>query len=237
MNYKLKGVVLHTVKYRDNSLIIYLYTDLYGRKSFLVRGGRRGKLPAGLHPLSLIEFEANGGRKSELHCISEYHRTKVLDGIIGDVRKNAIALFAGELLYRLLRDEQADASLFAFVFNSVCMLDELRAGVANFHLHFMVHLSRYLGFSMPDKADDDTWFDIKSGRFTILRPLHPQFFEKEDTLILSRLLNCPASSVSEIELSGEQRHKFLAAMLKFYSFRFDCNILLRSPSVLHEVFI
>jgi DNA repair protein RecO (recombination protein O) len=236
MNYKLKGIVLHTVKYRDNDLIAYLYTDVCGRKSFVVRGGRRGKLPAGLHPLSLIEFEAGGGRKSELHYMSEYHRARVLAGITGDVRKNAVALFAGELLYRLLRDEQADASLFAFVFNSVCLLDELSAGVANFHLHFMVHLARYLGFSMPDKADDDAWFDIKSGRFSLLRPVHPQFFEKDDTLVLSRLLNCPASSVSDIELSGEQRHRFLSAMLRFYSFRFDCNIHLRSPGVLHEVF-
>lgn len=236
MKYKLKGIVLHTMKYRDNSLITYLYTDVCGRKSFVVRGGRKGKLPAGLHPLSLIEFEASGGRKSELHYMSEYHRSKALAEITGDVRKNAIALFAGELLYRLLRDEQADAALFAFVFHSVCMLDELSAGVANFHLHFMVHLARYLGFSMPDKGDEDTWFDVKSGRFTAIRPQHPQFFDKDDSRVLMRLLSCPASSVSSIELSGEQRHKFLSAMLQFYSFRFDCNIHLRSLGVLHEVF-
>ena len=233
----MKGIVVHTIKYRDNSLITYMYTDVYGRKAFIVRGLRNGKLPSGLHPLSLLEFETSGRQIAEMQYIKEYSPAKILSGITSDVRKNAIALFTGELLYRLLRDEQADASLFAYIFNSVCLLDELNSGVANFHLHFMVQLARYLGFSMQDNTGDGMWFDIKSGNFTMLKPVHPHYFDRDETAILSRLLNCLASQVSEIELSGEQRYKFVVAMMRFYSFRFDCNLNLHSLSILHEVFM
>ena len=39
-SYKGRGVVLHTLKYGDSSMVAYLLTDVGGRRSFMVQGVR-----------------------------------------------------------------------------------------------------------------------------------------------------------------------------------------------------
>nr|MBE6192255.1 DNA repair protein RecO [Rikenellaceae bacterium] len=39
-SYKGRGIVLHTLKYGDSSMIVYLLTDVGGRRSYMVQGVR-----------------------------------------------------------------------------------------------------------------------------------------------------------------------------------------------------
>ena len=39
-SYKGRGVVLHSLKYGDSSLVVYLLTDVGGRRSYMVQGVR-----------------------------------------------------------------------------------------------------------------------------------------------------------------------------------------------------
>ena len=59
---KTKGIVLHTLKYNDTSIIVDMYTELSGRTSFLVPVPRSRKAAVKsvlFQPLSFIEFEAD----------------------------------------------------------------------------------------------------------------------------------------------------------------------------------
>ena len=59
---KTKGIVLHTLKYNDTSIIVDMYTELSGRASFLVAVPRSRKAAVKsvlFQPLSFIEFEAD----------------------------------------------------------------------------------------------------------------------------------------------------------------------------------
>ena len=38
--YKGRGIVLHTLKYGDSSMVAYLLTDVGGRRSYMVQGVR-----------------------------------------------------------------------------------------------------------------------------------------------------------------------------------------------------
>ncbi len=40
-SYKARGIVLHTVKYGDSSLVAYLLTDVAGRTSYMAQGVRQ----------------------------------------------------------------------------------------------------------------------------------------------------------------------------------------------------
>ena len=59
--YKGRGVVLHTLKYGDSSMIVYLLTDVGGRRSYMVQGVRsrtgRGSKLALFQPAFAVEFE------------------------------------------------------------------------------------------------------------------------------------------------------------------------------------
>jgi DNA repair protein RecO (recombination protein O) len=229
----MKGVVLSGIKYTDNQDIVYLYTDTKGRRTYILN--RRNK-NSRLFPLSLIEFESSGRRNAEIQYIKEFVFSPPLPEISTDVRKSSIAMFIGEFLYRILKEEDSSHELFEYIGKSICLLDALRDGVSNFHLYFMVQLSRYLGFSIRSNRNDCDYFDIKHSKFVFSKPLHPQFFDKDDTGILARLLDLPVDKLNEPKLTGEQRLIFANRMLDFYSFRFDHTLIIKSLNVLHEIF-
>ena len=59
--YKARGVVLHTIKYGDSSMVAYLFTDLFGRMNYMIQGVHssrgRGNKAALFQPMFLVEFE------------------------------------------------------------------------------------------------------------------------------------------------------------------------------------
>jgi DNA repair protein RecO (recombination protein O) len=229
----MRGIVLNGIKYKDNQDIVYLYTDLRGRRTYIFN---RRKGCNRLSPLSLIEFEPSGRQNAEIQYLKEFSFSPVLPEIYSDMRKSSIAMFIGEFLYKILKEEEASSSLFEYISKSICMLDVLQDGIPNFHLYFMVQLSKYMGFSIPANQNEYDYFDIKHSRFAFIKPLHPQYFSKDDTKILSDLLELPAAQLCELKLSGEQRRNFANRMLDFYSFRFDHTLIMKSLIVLHEIF-
>src|ERR1043165_5441661 len=80
--------------------------------------------------------------------------------------KNCIALFIQELLHKVLKEQEADEDLFDFLKNSLMILDLKKENYFNFHLCFMLQLSRYLGFYPQGKYSDSTSvFDLQEGTF------------------------------------------------------------------------
>lgn len=57
-----------------------------------------------------------------------------------------MALFLSEFLYRAIREEAENRPLFAYLQHSIIWLDECGDGFANFHLVFLMRLSRFLDF-------------------------------------------------------------------------------------------
>ena len=85
---KTKGIVLHTLKYNDTSIIVDMYTELSGRTSFLVPVPRSRKAAVKsvlFQPLSFIEFEAdyrpNPVRCSLICSILSFGWTNVAKGL------------------------------------------------------------------------------------------------------------------------------------------------------------
>ncbi|MDR1170397.1 MAG: DNA repair protein RecO [Prevotellaceae bacterium] len=229
----MKGIVLSGIKYTDNKDIVYLYTDMKGRKTYILN---RRKKNHRLFPLSLIDFESSGRQNAEIQYLKEFIFSPLLIEISTDVRKSSIAMFIGELLYKILKEEDSSAVLFEYISKSICLLDMLRNGIPNFHLHFMVQLSRYMGFSIAANKNDYDYFDVKYCRFVFAQPLHPQFFDKDNTKILSRLIDLSANQLHELKLTGQQRISFANRMLDFYSYRFDHTLIIKSLNVMHEIF-
>lgn len=240
MIHKLKAIVLHSIKYKENSTIVYLYTNGFGRQTYLVNGIKSGKSKSKssfFHPLFLLDVEAYHKPKTEIQRLKEFQLSDPLHSIPFSLTKSSMAIFISEVLYKVIREEEPNTELFDFLYHSILMLDELEDGFANFHLHFLAQLSKYLGF-YPNAAstEDATYFDIKTGEFCVIRPRHPLFFSTENASLLSCLMSLPATKLFELELNRHQRQSFLNSMMDFYSFHFEKLSQLRSLQVLNEVF-
>ena len=117
--YKSRGIVLHTIKYGDSSMVAYLLTEAGGRRNFMVQGVRsargRGSKLALFQPMFALEFEGLESPRQQLDRFREVRSGLVLQSIPFDVRKSTVALFMAEVLYRLVKESEPNRALFDFV--------------------------------------------------------------------------------------------------------------------------
>ena len=146
---RISGIVLRTVKYKDTSFIADVYTDTLGRASFMVSMSRSRKSPVKsvlFQPLALVELEADVRPNTSIYKVREAKSGYPFSSLPYDPYKSAIALFLAEFLCRAVREEVENRPLFAYLHHSIVWLDECRSGFSNFHLVFLIRLSRFLGF-------------------------------------------------------------------------------------------
>jgi DNA repair protein RecO (recombination protein O) len=238
--YKARGIVLHTVKYGDSGLVVYLYTDTGGRQTYLVQGVRssrsRGNKAALMQPMFLLEYEGVEPRRGEMHRMKDATASPPLTRLPFDVRKSTVALFMAEVLYRLIREPEPEPHLFAFIAQAVQALDLMEDGVANFHLWFLVKLSRFLGFYPGNGYAEDDFFDILRGEFVGAPPTHRMVMERSEARLLGRLMACRADELAAIGLNRGQRTAFLNTLLAFIGYHADTIHSVRSIDILKEVF-
>ena len=238
--YKGRGIVLHTLKYGDTSMVAYLLTDVGGRRSYMVQGVRsrsgRGSKLALFQPMFPVEFEGLESPRQQMDRFKEVRAGFVLQSLPFDVRKSTMALFMAEVLYRLVRESEPNRPLFDFVWGSAEALDAMDEGVPNFHLWFLANLSRLLGFRPGNDYTPGAWFDIREGSFTPLRPSHGEVLSADDARILHDLLECDVRYIAEIGLNRRQRVAYLDALLVYYGYHLDAIHAVQSVRILQEVF-
>jgi DNA repair protein RecO (recombination protein O) len=217
-----------------------MLTSSHGRQSYMVQGlgSKRGtgSRQALFQPMFAVEFEGLESSRMQMHRFGEVHSGVVLHSIPFDVRKSTIALFMAEVLHRLVKESEANEMLFDFVWGSVEALDGADEGVANFHLWFLSHLCRFLGFSPGNEYIPDGWFNIAEGHFTAEEPPREYCMTRENALILRDMLECDVRYLGEIGLNRLQRVDFLSALLRYYGYHLDTINSVQSIKILQEVF-
>ena len=229
---KSKGIVLRQIKYDDDNLIVDIYTEQRGAMSFMVRmpKGRKSALCVTLlRPLWLVELEYDFRPQRSLQRIKEVRKTTHYKSIPNDQLKTILALFIGEFLFYSLRHEVHNPSLFYFLSAGLMWLDEVKMGVANFHLVFMMRMTRFLGF-MPQITLEksaaqrnirmarlsEEVFDLREGIVTTRSPLHHNFLSPEETRLIPFIWRMDFTTMHLYKFSRMQRVRILEILLDFY---------------------
>jgi DNA repair protein RecO (recombination protein O) len=154
-----------------------------------------------------------------------------------DVYKSSQAIFLAEMLYRVLKEEEARPELYQFLSHSFRIFDLLRDGTANFHLSFLIQLTRYMGFPPTNnRAEERPFFDLASGAFTGIRPSHSYFLDPEESRILSAFVNTSFEQIGEIALTSSARNLFLLKLIDYFSLHLGIRLQINSLDVLRELF-
>lgn len=239
----LRIIVLHSFSYKESGVILKGYTNCGGRDSFFIRVGKRGgkgggrELLSALHPLSLIEGDISTFRLGELKTLKEVTPLYQLLSIRSSIVKSAIALFLSELISKTIYGAEGSGELFSFIENSIINLEKLEEGVANFHLHFLLKLSSFLGY-MPEvaKRGKGMLFDIESATYEPKGGSRESLFPEAESELLWRLANSQIEQLKEIQISRELRYSFIEKMIGYIGFHQGGKLELNSLTVLHELF-
>ncbi|GAB5474709.1 MAG: DNA repair protein RecO [Maribacter sp.] len=233
-----KAIVLISLKYGDTSLIVKAFTASDGLKSYLLKGvltSKRGKLKSAyFQPLSQLELVANHKNKGTLESILEVKVNYHYQTLHTDISKNAMALFLAEVLGNSVREEERNEPLFEFLEASLQWFDTHEA-ISNFHLYFLIRLTKYFGF-YPDTNDMGTaCFDLQEGEFTNTPSLNP-ILTGENLSFFKRFLGINFDEVQRIKMNKTNRQELLKSLVLYYELHLQGFRKPKSLAVLNEVF-
>ena len=240
MLHSTSGIILNSIKYSESSLIVKIYTRDFGLQSYMVNGvrGKRSKQKATLfQPLALVDMQvANSNKGGGLQRISEISIHQPYTEIPYDIVKSSIAIFLNEILYKALKEDHPDEDMFDFIKNSLLVLDLNHGNCANFHVFFMIQLSRFLGFYPQGKYKEETTiFDLKEGTFIRNLPSHSFFLSTKNSSLLNELITASYETIHELKINNKERKELLQAMILFYQLHISTFKEIKSQEVLEEV--
>jgi len=239
MLHKTRGIVFKTTDYGDNSIIVQVFTEKFGLQSYIVNGAKKPKAKIArnmfqpLHLLDMVVYHKNTGN---VQRIKEVKNSPPLQSIPYDVIKSSLAIFLNEVLYKAIKQQSADEHLFDFVFNAIEWLDHQTEGLANFHLFFLIRLTRYLGF-YPDRyaAGKADYFDLKNGTFSNYKPDTNLYLSPPHTQNFTALLESTFENIHLLKLSNDERRYLVQKILDYYTLHIEGFGNIRSHEVLEEV--
>lgn len=232
------AIVFSAIKYGDTSLIVKCFTAAEGVKSYLIRGvlkSKKGKLkPAYFQPLTQLSITASHNNKGALNSIRDAQVTHHYDTIYISIVKQTIVLFLSEVLSGIIKEEEENQSLYNYIETALIWLDTHNS-VSNFHLLFLLNLTRYLGF-YPDTTDSDAMaFNLVEGNFTHLT--YDKLVITGDELVqFKKLLGINFDAIHTISFSKNERQTILKTIIRYFELHLDGFKTPKSLEVLETVF-
>jgi DNA repair protein RecO (recombination protein O) len=240
---KTRGLVIRSVKYGETSLVVTMFTEVFGIQSYMVSGVRKESVKSGMRashfqPATLLDMVVYHHQRHNLQRIKECQWAVLYHQIFSDIRKNAVALFMVELLQKCLKQPDPQPELFHFMEDVLQGLDQATPMVAaNIPIFFTLHLSHFFGFRMQDTYDEENMMlDLREGIFVNEPPAHPQWAGNLLSFTVSQFLKAQQpAELEQIPMNRDGRRLLLDTCLQYYALHVSDFGSLRSLPVLQEV--
>ena len=233
-----KAIVFSALKYGDTSLIVKAYTESDGLKSYLLKGvlaSKRGKLKTAYFlPLMQLEIVANHKNKETLESIREAKVTNPYVSLHTDIIKNSLVLFLAEMLGNSIQEHEQDLALYNYLEYSLLWMDEHPVN-PNFHLLFLLNLTKYLGFYPDTEFSHSPYFDLQEGSFCTSPSLNPMI-QGENLTEFNKLLGINFDALPTIKIGKPQRRELIKIVILYFQLHLHGFRKPKSLEVLNAVF-
>ena len=234
---KTKGIVLKVTDFSDTSIIVQIFTEIFGIQSYIIQGAKKPKAKIRtnmLQPLQLVEMVVKNNVHGGLNRISQLQLDPAFVSIPYDILKSSLALFTNEILYKTLKHQGADPIMFQFIRHTIQWLDHIEEAPVNFHLHFLIKYSKYLGFYPSERLGEEAYFDLKNGYFSKY-PNNTYLLQNPHTTQLNTLMKLRLDDLHSFKMSNEDRRFLLNKLLEYYKWHLSGFGEINSHQILEEV--
>ena len=242
MTYKTKGIVLRSIKYGETSLVVTIFTEMFGIQTYMVNGVRTSKKSASkanhFQATAILDLVVYHNDNKSMQRIKEFSWAFLYSNLLSNVVNNSIASFMAELINKCLKQPEPNADLYNFCEESFLQLDKAgNTTAANFALFFSLQLTHFFGFRMTDNFNsNNTVLDLQEGNFIDHQPAHPNFLEGKLAELTAQLLKVmQPHELEEFKLNQEIRRILLLRYLEYYALHIPDFGQMKTLMVLHEV--
>lgn len=235
MNLKTQAIVLKTTKYTDKSLIIKLFTKDFGLRSYIVSIGKKSNTKASFQALNMIEIETYQKGNNQMPRIKNSKNYYHFKTIQTNIYKTSVIQFLQELLHSTVKEESSNVDLYEFIEVHLQYFDESIDFNSNFHLYFIIELTKYFGFYPQGIYIKGAVFNIEEGRFEMTNKAS-NIMNNRLSEILYLFTKSNIENNREIKLNVQDRRSLLNDLIAFYQFHLDGFKDLKSIDVLESIF-
>ena len=217
---KTRGIVFRFVRFGETSIIVTIFTEHYGLRSYIVNGVRKQSAKSKIalyQPLTLLDLVVYHKENADILRIKEAHCCYFYKTLASDLKKSSIMMFLTEIVNKAVKEQSHPEEIFEFLYDSLTTLDQMESRYENFHLIFLLQLARHLGFG-TDHVEE-------------LLNQHSLSIQEEEAL--QKMMMCDYQQ--PIDLTLEHRRSLLYIILRYYKDHLDHIGELRSILVLQEV--
>ena len=221
MTYKTKGIVLSFIKFKESSIICKIFTESFGLQSYIINGVRssnKSKNMSLFQPLTILDLVVYNKNSANIQRLKEMKIDVIYMTNHTDIKKISVCIFLSELLSKILSNEPNQNQKFNFLYNSFLIYDSLEKNVKNFHIQFLLKLTKFFGFQISDSSQITKAYLNKK--------------EQNDFV-----MDCLSMDYdSKIQSNYSERNDVLNSLIIYFSQSLGVNIKLKSLQVLKEVF-
>ena len=231
------AIVLSKLKYRDNDLIIKCYTQKEGIVSYLLKGvlkSKKGSKVAYYQLLTQLQLVTDFKRSRSLQYIKEVKINHLYSSLHTNVLKSAIVMFLAEVLSSSLQEEEQNDTLFNYLEATLQWLDT-HDSFANFHLLFLLNLTKHLGFYPDISQIEAPYFNLEAGKFQEDKQ-SKYSISNENLTLLKQLLGTTFDALETVRINAKQRQSFLSLILVYFELHLGTFKKPKSLQIFNDVF-
>ena len=234
MQVKTKGIVISAIKFQDKSLIVKCFTASDGLKSYFIHNAYSASSKqkiAFFQTAQIIEIEAVHKNKDTLERINEVKLHYAYRHLLENFYKSTQLIFLIDVLKICLKEDGENIGLYTFLETSFIWLDTNQYD-ADFHLVFLMQLTKYLGFMPSNKIDNEHFFEKIEGIFQI--NYSSSCLNKDESLLFNDLIN---ATYDRPKIFTKSQRIFLTnTLLEYYQWHVEGFRLPKSLEVLKELY-
>ena len=234
-----KAFVIRSIKNGETSLIVSCYLEDIGYKTFIVKGvygSKKSKFSkAHFFPLNIINLNYSYTEGKNLGFIKEVKTEKLYKSLHLDIQKSSVIIFLSEILNSIFKEETlVNNDLFNFLLNTLSWYDQVKS-CNNFHLKFLIELSRFIGFYPNINNENDSFFNLESGSTCATQTIGNNLSGKDLTLF-KEFLGTEFEDLNSMNIKSESRTRILNYIIDYYSLHLQMFKTPKSINVFAEIF-
>ena len=234
-----RAFVIRSIKNGETSLIVSCYLEDIGYKTFIVKGVYGSKKPkfskAHFFPLNIVNINYSYTEGKNMGFIREVKSERLYNSLHVDIQKSSVIIFLSEILNSIFKEEtQVNKDLFNFLLNTLSWYDQVKS-CNNFHIKFLIELSRFIGFYPNINNENDSFFNLESGSTSAIQTIGANI-SGNDLILFKEFLGTEFEDLNNMNIKNESRTRILNYIIDYYSLHLQMFKTPKSINVFAEIF-
>ena len=142
--------------------------------------------------------------------------------------------FLQKPLKNAIQEEETNPALYLFLETALNWLDS-NDNISDFHLVFLINLTKYLGFFPNEEPLDALYFNLETGCFESSMP-REQHLEGSQVPVFRELLGMNFGANINLKLNRTKRRELLETLIRYFELHLLGFSKPKSLQILNEIF-